>query len=231
MRHHLLSAVLATICIGAASPVLADDADCGLLCRLSGYLSTDHMAAEPSDAGTAAPKGHRAHVAHKASAKAAPKVADKGKAPAVEAAKSASAKSASAKSASAKSASAKSASAKSASAKSASAKSASAKPVVAKATPVAAARATPLPAKAPEAEPHLAAVHPRSATRPAPRAEPRVVAEAAASPDAVTQPAHHRTASTRPPVQAAHAQTVSATIPGAAPAMPMGFQPFNVAFH
>ncbi len=206
MRHHLLSAVLATICIGAASPVLADDADCGLLCRLSGYLSTDHMAAEPSDAGTAAPKGHRAHVAHKASAKAAPKVADKGKAPAVEAAKSALAKSASAKSA-------------------------SAKPLVAKATPVVAARTTPLPAKAPEAEPHLAAVHPESATRPSPRAEPRVVAEAAASPVAVTQPAHHRTASTRPPVQAAHAQTVSATIPGAAPAMPMGFQPFNVAFH
>ena len=202
MRHHLLSAVLATICIGAASPVLAEDADCGLLCRLSGYLSTDHMAATPNDAGAApSPKGHRAHVAHKASAKAAPKIADKAKAPVTEAAKPAAAKSA------------------------------AASPVVAKASPVVAARATPALAKTPEAEQHLAAMHSRSAPRPSPRAEPQVVAEAAASPVPAKQPVHHHTASTRPPVEAAHAQTASAIIPGAAPAMPMGFQPFNAASH
>ena len=198
MRQHLLPAVLVTICIGVASPVRAQETDCGLLCRINGYLATDHMAAAPNDAApVAAPKGHRAHVAHKAAAKAAPKLADKGETPVTTAAEAK--------------------------------KPVAAKPPIAKGPPVLAARASPPPTKIATAAPHPAAARPRSA--PLPAAPAPVVVEAQAAPLPAKQPVHHRSVATRSPVQASRAQTASVVIPGAAPAMPMGFQPFNVSFH
>lgn len=195
MRHHFLPAVLVTICIGAASPALADDADCGLLCRLSGYLSTDHMAAEPNGGGaTTASKGHKAHVAHKSATKAGPKLAAKAKAPVAETTKTAAVKPA------------------------------------AKVSPALAARVSPVPTTTAATRPLLAAARPRSKPVTAPQAEPQAVAEV--TPVPAKPPLRRRVVSqARPPAQTSASLTASAIIPGAAPAMPMGFQPFNVSFH
>ena len=74
MRLSPLLLGLTAFGFGWASPVLAQDgADCGFLCQIGGYLSTDHMTASPGDAGAGTPaKPHKAHAAHRASAKLNP---------------------------------------------------------------------------------------------------------------------------------------------------------------
>ena len=73
MRLSPLLLGLAALGFGWASPVLAQDgADCGFLCQLGGYFSTDHMTASPGDAaagGGAPAKARRTHAAHKAPTK------------------------------------------------------------------------------------------------------------------------------------------------------------------
>ena len=75
MRLSPLLLGFAALGFGWASPVLAQDGtDCGLLCQIGGYLSTDHMTASPGDAaaGAGAPaKAHKAHAARKPSARPA----------------------------------------------------------------------------------------------------------------------------------------------------------------
>ena len=75
MRLSPLLLGLAALGFGWASPVLAQDgADCGFLCQLGGYLSTDHMTASPGDAaagGGAPAKARKTHAAHRAPAKPA----------------------------------------------------------------------------------------------------------------------------------------------------------------
>ena len=77
MRHPLLPACVAALLWAMPAPGHAQDAsDCGVLCRLTGYLSSDHMTAEPGHEAAAGtpPKPHktRAAAVHKAAAPAKP---------------------------------------------------------------------------------------------------------------------------------------------------------------
>ena len=72
MRLSPLLLGFAALGIGAVSPALAQDgADCGFLCQIGGYLSSDHMTASPAEDGApaASAKPHKARAAHKAPAK------------------------------------------------------------------------------------------------------------------------------------------------------------------
>ena len=51
MRHLLFSACIASLLLSGSAPAFADDPEgCDMLCRLKGYLATDHMTPAPADA-------------------------------------------------------------------------------------------------------------------------------------------------------------------------------------
>lgn len=199
MRPFLLTAGLAALSIALAVPALAEDSDCGLLCRITGYLGTDHMAAAGDGAAASGAKPHRAHAAvHKASVAGAPA---KPRPAAVAAAPPRPAATASAKPA----APAPVATAARAAVPVATKTAAPVKPTAKRAHAVA-------PPALVEAKPEI--VTPREAPRPS----PVVKAATAARP--------RRIATAPVAVARAGTLTAAASIPGSAPAMPASFQPF-----
>ncbi len=223
MRPFLLTAGLAALSIALAAPALAEDADCGLLCRISGYLGSDHMAdAGDGAAGSAAAaKPHRAHAAaRKAPAAGTPvkthtaTLAATPPHPSVPT---------SAKPGTVTEASVKPRPPMTASAKPSPVTEPSTKPPAAvPAAPKTAASVRPTPKRAhavvppPPAEVKSDDV----ASREAPRPKAIVTSASAARP--------HRIAAGAPGVAVSRPGTLTAaaTIPGSAPAMPAGFQPF-----
>ncbi len=219
MRSLLLPACLVTLCLTAGSRASAEDVQaCDILCRVTGYLTADHMAAGPADAETphAGPaKPHRSRLATAARKTTASTPADKTAAtPSKPAATAASM-------------------ALALPSKAIGSTSVARKPAVAKlasARPKAGTLASTRPARP---RPSLVAAEPRrDAEKPVAELR-RPVAPAPRSARAAAT--RHSAKSTRMaalPLAPARTQTAAALIPGSVPTMPAGFQPLGTSsFH
>ncbi len=73
MRRLIFSACIAGLLLSVSAPAFADDAEgCDMLCRLKGYLATDHMA--PASADVAIPRAGSAKHTRNAAAAHKPKL-------------------------------------------------------------------------------------------------------------------------------------------------------------
>ncbi len=231
MRRLLFPACFVALCLTAGSRASAQDTPgCDILCRVAGYLTTDHMAAAPSDAEALHPSGpakpHRSRAAAAARKAAASTLADRSAAkggkptktapPAVmaRASEAIGPTSVAAKMVAAKTAGAKTAVAKPASDRPAPAAVASSRPARVKLSRAAVAE------RGPAEQPTTAELTPAGA-----RAARTV---RAALPGHTVKGRRMAARLPAPP----HIQTAAAYIPGSAPTMPANFQPLgSLGFH
>ena len=218
MRRLLLPVCLVAVCLAAGSHAWAEDAaGCDMLCRVTGYLTSDHMAAAPGGAETphgVSAKPHRSRAAARKTAASTP--VDKAGMDAVKVVKAAPSTVVAVES------------------KTTAATSAAAKAVVAKVAPtrpaparvVSAKPARPKPPTTAAATPRRAAQRPLAELTPPVAPAPRITRAASVG---------HRAKVSRmaalPPAPP-RTQTAAALIPGSAPTMPAGFQPLgSPSFH
>lgn len=215
MRSLFFPACLVTLCLAAGSRASAQDVQaCDILCRVTGYLTADHMAAAPADAETphaGSAKPHRSRLATAARKTTASTSAEKTAAVPRQPAATA---------------------AMAVPSKAIGPTSVARKPIVAElaARPTPATLATMKPARP---KTSLVAAEPRpDAERPAAELR-RPVAPAPRSARAAA--ARHAAKATRMaalPLAPARTHTAAALIPGSAPTMPAGFQPLGTSsFH